>query len=325
MAMEDPDKKTEVVLLACGSFNPITNMHLRLFELAKDYFHETGKYKVIKGIISPVGDAYKKKGLISANHRVTMAKLATKSSDWVEVDDWESCQSEWLETLKVLRYHHQKLSSPDPTNSLQNAIPLTKPGRKRKHEPNRHDPIKKKNQSPDIKSVPQVKLLCGSDMLESFGIPNLWKLEDITEIVANHGLTLAMPVDFSGTWNLTSNDNFEGYMLALGIDFATRKIAKMLKPQKVIKQDGDSFSIHTTSPFRDYLLHFKIGEEFEEDNKGLDNRKCKSLVTWDNDKLVCVQTGEKKNRGWTHWIEGDDLHLELRCENQVCKQIYKRA
>ena len=43
MAMEDPDKKTEVVLLACGSFNPITNMHLRLFELAKDYFDETGR------------------------------------------------------------------------------------------------------------------------------------------------------------------------------------------------------------------------------------------------------------------------------------------
>ncbi|NWV42866.1 NMNA1 adenylyltransferase, partial [Grantiella picta] len=183
----DPDKKTEVVLLACGSFNPITNMHLRLFELAKDYFHETGKYKVIKGIISPVGDAYKKKGLISANHRVTMAKLATKNSDWVEVDDWESCQSEWLETLKVLRYH-QKLLSPEVTNSLQDAVPLTKLGRKRKQEPNRHSPVKKKNQSPDVKSVPQVKLLCGSDMLESFGIPNLWKLEDIAEIVEKHGL-----------------------------------------------------------------------------------------------------------------------------------------
>lgn len=25
-----------------------------------------------------------------------------------------------------------------------------------------------------------------------------------------------MPVDFSGTWNLHSSDNFEGYMLALG-------------------------------------------------------------------------------------------------------------
>lgn len=41
--MEDPDNRTEVVLLACGSFNPITNMHLRLFELARDHLQETGK------------------------------------------------------------------------------------------------------------------------------------------------------------------------------------------------------------------------------------------------------------------------------------------
>lgn len=53
----------------------------------------------------------------------------------------------------------------------------------------------------------------------------------------------------------------------------------MLKPQKVIKQDGDMLSIHTTSTFRDYMLQFKIGEEFEEDNKGLDNRKCKVRLT----------------------------------------------
>lgn len=80
-------------------------MKLHLFSVGWCIFFPTGKYKVIKGIISPVSDAYRKKGLISASHRVTMAKLATQSSDWVEVDDWESCQNEWSETLKVLRYH----------------------------------------------------------------------------------------------------------------------------------------------------------------------------------------------------------------------------
>ncbi|XP_025041394.1 nicotinamide/nicotinic acid mononucleotide adenylyltransferase 3 isoform X2 [Pelodiscus sinensis] len=30
-----------LVLLACGSFNPITNMHMRLFELARDHLHQT--------------------------------------------------------------------------------------------------------------------------------------------------------------------------------------------------------------------------------------------------------------------------------------------
>ncbi|KAJ8780721.1 hypothetical protein J1605_000764 [Eschrichtius robustus] len=91
-----------------------------------------------------------------------------------------------------------------------------------------------------------------------------------------------MPADLSGTWNLLSSDNLEGYMLALDTDFATRKIAKLLKPQKVIEQNGDSFTIHTNSSFRNYLVKFKVGEEFDEDNKGLDNRKCKggtSLVS----------------------------------------------
>lgn len=36
---------TEVVLLACGSFNPITNMHLRMFELARDQLEDTGRVK----------------------------------------------------------------------------------------------------------------------------------------------------------------------------------------------------------------------------------------------------------------------------------------
>ncbi|KAF6110334.1 nicotinamide nucleotide adenylyltransferase 1 [Phyllostomus discolor] len=128
--MEDPGK-TEVVLLACGSFNPVTNMHLRLFELARDYMNGTGKYRVVKGIISPVGDAYKKKGLISAHHRVIMAELATKNSSWVEVDSWESLQKEWTETEKVLRHHQEKLEA-SGCDRQQDSPVLERPGRKRK-------------------------------------------------------------------------------------------------------------------------------------------------------------------------------------------------
>ncbi|KAL7990840.1 hypothetical protein Chor_014270, partial [Crotalus horridus] len=94
-----------------------------------------------------------------------------------------------------------------------------------------------------------------------------------------------------------------------GIDFATRKIANHLKQTKEIIQDGDNFKTKTLSTFRNYELNYTIGVEFEEHTKGLDNRVVKSTVTWDGDKLVCVQKGEKNNRGWKHWIEGDKLHL----------------
>ncbi|XP_070432292.1 nicotinamide/nicotinic acid mononucleotide adenylyltransferase 3 isoform X2 [Equus przewalskii] len=98
-----------VVLLACGSFNPITNMHLRLFEVARDHLHKTGMYQVIAGIISPVNDKYGKKDLVAARHRVAMARLALQTSDWIRVDPWESEQVQWLETVKVLRHHHREL------------------------------------------------------------------------------------------------------------------------------------------------------------------------------------------------------------------------
>lgn len=34
-----------------------------------------------------------------------------------------------------------------------------------------------------------------------------------------------------------------------------------------------------------------------------------TTVSWVGDKLECVQKGEKEGRGWTQWIEGDELHL----------------
>ncbi|KAJ1089958.1 hypothetical protein NDU88_003098 [Pleurodeles waltl] len=133
-----------------------------------------------------------------------------------------------------------------------------------------------------------------------------------------------MPADYNGTWEMESNENFEGYMKALDIDFATRKIAQHLKQTKELVQNGDVFQTKTLSTFRNYNLDYTVGVEFEEKTKGLDNRTVQSLVTWENDKLICVQKGEKNNRGWKHWIEGDILHLELTCEDQVCHQTFKK-
>lgn len=41
----------------------------------------------------------------------------------------------------------------------------------------------------------------------------------------------------------------------------------------------------------------------------LDNLSLQTLVTWEGNTLVCVQKGEKENRGWKQWVEGDKLYL----------------
>ncbi|KAL3056972.1 hypothetical protein OYC64_007454 [Pagothenia borchgrevinki] len=134
-----------------------------------------------------------------------------------------------------------------------------------------------------------------------------------------------MPADYNGRWEMVSNDNFEDIMKAIDIDFATRKIASHLHQTKVIVQNGDKFETKTMSTFRNYEVNFTVGEEFEEQTKGLDNRKVMTTVTWDGDKLVCVQKGEKANRGWKHWFEGDVLHLEIHVLDKVCHQVFKKS
>ncbi|XP_060750526.1 nicotinamide/nicotinic acid mononucleotide adenylyltransferase 1 [Tachysurus vachellii] len=175
MALQE---RIRVVLLACGSFNPITNMHLRMFELARDHLEDTGRYRVVKGIISPVGDGYQKKGLIEACHRIEMARLATESSSWISVDDWEGQQAEWVETVKVIRHHHAEMSSEDDLHDMVDTVKFTKKRRLDVESFSDH------NRSETL----QLKLLCGADVLESFSIPKLWKKEDVTEIVGRFGL-----------------------------------------------------------------------------------------------------------------------------------------
>lgn len=49
-----------------------------------------------------------------------------------------------------------------------------------------------------------------------------------------------------------------------------------------------------------------------------------TTVSWDRDSLVCVQKGDKEGRGWTHWLEGDKLHL-VRIYNWSEKKGEKEA
>jgi nicotinamide mononucleotide adenylyltransferase len=66
--LRDPHKQP-IVLVACGSFSPITFLHLRMFEMAKDYVRQNTDFEIVGGYLSPVSDMYKKPGLLSAVHR----------------------------------------------------------------------------------------------------------------------------------------------------------------------------------------------------------------------------------------------------------------
>ncbi|XP_062078873.1 nicotinamide/nicotinic acid mononucleotide adenylyltransferase [Humulus lupulus] len=149
----DAKDKTYVVLVAMGSFNPPTFMHLRLFELARDALNSEG-FCVIGGYMSPVNDAYNKRGLISAENRIRLCQLACESSDFVMVDPWEAKQSSYQRSLTVLSRVKSFLSESKliPRESLK------------------------------------VMIVCGSDLLHSFSIPGIWIPEQVRAICSEYGV-----------------------------------------------------------------------------------------------------------------------------------------
>ncbi|VDM37217.1 unnamed protein product [Toxocara canis] len=149
-----------VALLACGSYNPPTVMHLRMFEAARSFLETRYGCTVVEGIISPVADFFAKPDLIPAKHRMQMAELAVKSSTWIRADSWECSQKQWTRTLSVLKHFKETLDK----------------------------------KFANVGCV-QLMLLCGGDFVDSFPVvtskgTKLWDPADLLEIVRDFGLVV---------------------------------------------------------------------------------------------------------------------------------------
>ncbi|CCE63574.1 hypothetical protein TPHA_0F00880 [Tetrapisispora phaffii CBS 4417] len=153
-------KKLPLVIVACGSFSPITYLHLRMFEMALDAVNEQTRFEIIGGYYSPVSDNYKKAGLATSKHRVRMCELACeRTSSWLMVDAWESLQPEYTRTAKVLDHFNNEI------NVKRGGI-TTVTGEK---------------------IGVKIMLLAGGDLIESMGEPNVWNDSDLHHILGNYG------------------------------------------------------------------------------------------------------------------------------------------
>uniref|UniRef100_A0A8C3MS20 Uncharacterized protein n=1 Tax=Geospiza parvula TaxID=87175 RepID=A0A8C3MS20_GEOPR len=133
-----------------------------------------------------------------------------------------------------------------------------------------------------------------------------------------------MPPNLTGYYRFVSQENMDNYLRALDINVVLRKLVCLLKPDKEIIHTGDHMVIRTITTLRDYVMDFDLGVQFEEDLGPVDGRKCQTTVSWEGDQLVCEQLGEKRNRGWRHWLEGDQLHLRMTAEDEVCVQVFQK-
>jgi len=131
-----------------------------MFEMAVDYVRQSTDFEVVGGYLSPVSDAYKKPGLLSASHRIAMCHLACdETSNWLMVDPWEASQKEYQRTAVVLDHFDHEI------NTLLGGIPT----------------------SEGTKKHVRVLLLAGSDLIATMSEPGVWAPADLDHILGRYG------------------------------------------------------------------------------------------------------------------------------------------
>ncbi|XP_063810667.1 fatty acid-binding protein, heart [Pseudophryne corroboree] len=128
---------------------------------------------------------------------------------------------------------------------------------------------------------------------------------------------------FLGTWRLVESKNFDEYMKALGVGFATRQIANVTKPTTIICSEGSLIVLQTQSTFKNTEVKFKLDEEFDETTA--DDRKVKSLVTVEDGKLKHVQKWDGKETTLVREVNEDKLVLTLTLGDVVSTRHYEKA
>ncbi|KAJ3269881.1 hypothetical protein HDV01_000843 [Terramyces sp. JEL0728] len=195
--------KTPLVVVACGSYSPVTYLHLRMFEMAYDYIQDTN-FEIIGGYFSPVSDAYAKPGLAHWQHRVSMCSLACQDSTWIMVDCWEPSQVEYIRTAKVL----------DHFNEYLNRDGGLAVGTERK--------------------LIRIVLLAGGDLIQSFAVPNLWKEQDLYYILGGFGCLIIERTGANVHDFLLTNDSL--FVHRTGISLLILSINKQATWKKISGQ-----------------------------------------------------------------------------------------
>ncbi|CAG9772728.1 unnamed protein product [Ceutorhynchus assimilis] len=123
-------------------------------------------------------------------------------------------------------------------------------------------------------------------------------------------------------YKLDSSENFDEFMKALGVGLVTRKVGGAVSPVVDLQKEGEEYVLSSNSTFKNVVLRFKPGVEFDQDTP--DGRKVKSTITVEGNTLKEVQkAGDGKvttiDRTWTD----DEIKMVMSVGDVTATRTYK--
>lgn len=100
-----------------------------------------------------------------------------------------------------------------------------------------------------------------------------------------------------------------------------RKIGARVQPTIELKKNADgTYTLSTTSTFKDTHITFELNKEFDETT--LDDRNVKSVMKLEGNKLIQEQGGEKPSTIIREFTE-NDMTATMKVADVVCTRHYK--
>ncbi|XP_048009202.1 fatty acid-binding protein, adipocyte-like [Megalobrama amblycephala] len=134
---------------------------------------------------------------------------------------------------------------------------------------------------------------------------------------------VTMVEQFVGKWKMTSSDNFDEYMKAVGAGFASRQMANLAKPSLTIALDDQGFiSMKAVTTLKTLEIKFKLDEEFDETTA--DDRKVKTILSLADGKLIQTQTWEGKTTIIEREIQDCKMIAKCTMDDVVAIRTYEK-
>lgn len=121
-------------------------------------------------------------------------------------------------------------------------------------------------------------------------------------------------------YKLSTSENFEEFMKALGVGLLTRKMGNAVSPVIELTKNGEEYTLTSNSTFKNSAITFQLNKEFDEETP--DGRQVKSLITQEGNKLIHVQKGDKETK-IIREFKPDEVVMTLTVDDIVCKRVYK--
>ncbi|XP_018566166.1 fatty acid-binding protein, muscle isoform X2 [Anoplophora glabripennis] len=123
-------------------------------------------------------------------------------------------------------------------------------------------------------------------------------------------------------YKLGSSENFDEFMKSLGVSLVTRKLGNAVSPVVDLQKEGDEYVLSSISTFKNVILRFKPGVEFEQETP--DGRKVLATFTVNGNTLHEVQKNpDGRETVIDRTFSNDEIKMVMNVGDITATRIYK--